>query len=245
MEGWELDPAQEGVLQDLAALGLTATEARLYRLLVAEGRPLTGYEAAKELGLSRANTYAALRRLERRGFVAQTTGGSRAPYQALPFDTIGARSVRALQERVARLDGALRQAPRESGTWVGDGWHVFLPEAEKLIRGSQRSLAVGAIARAVWPLAEPIRQAADRGLPMHFHCWNGCPPTGCGVCRAPATGASDDRLGATCVIVSDERSAVAVTATADRATVLVTTFPPVVMGLQALLVPASPVGHAQ
>ena len=233
MAGWEVDPAEEGVLRDLAALGLSATEARPYRLLAVEGRPLTGYEAAKELGLSRANTYAALRRLERRGFAAQTTGESRGPYQALPFDAIGARSVRALQERVARLDGALRQAPREGGTWVGDGWHVFFPEAEKLIRESQQSLAVGAMARAVWPLADPIRQAADRGLPLHFHCWNHCPPSGCGVCPAPAMASPDERLGPTCVMVSDE-----------RVTVLVTNFPPVVVGLQALMRPAIPRGTA-
>ena len=43
----------------LMSFGLTRQEARVYVLLLGEGA-LSGYEAAKRLGLSRSNAYAAL-----------------------------------------------------------------------------------------------------------------------------------------------------------------------------------------
>ena len=43
----------------LMSFGLTRQEARVYVLLLGEGA-LSGYEAAKRLGISRSNAYAAL-----------------------------------------------------------------------------------------------------------------------------------------------------------------------------------------
>ena len=50
----------------LMSFGLTRQEARVYVLLLGEGA-LSGYEAAKRLGISRSNAYAALAGLVDKG----------------------------------------------------------------------------------------------------------------------------------------------------------------------------------
>ena len=54
----------------LMSFGLTRQEARVYILLLGEGA-LSGYEAAKRLGISRSNAYAALA-----GLCGRRTGGA-------------------------------------------------------------------------------------------------------------------------------------------------------------------------
>lgn len=223
------------VVTDLQAFGLTAIEAQLYTLLATEGRALTGYEAAKELGVSRANAYAALRRLEQRGFVAKKAQETGAPYWALPFDTIAERSLRDMRERVQRLDTMLRPCVEPGGTWAGEGWNAFVPEGGKVIQQSQQSVAIGATAAAVRRLAEPLELAERRGVPLRFGCWDVCPPSGCGVCRAPTFLGPGPLPPGSCVVIGDERSAVAMNREGDHVSVVVTDFPPLVAGLLKLV----------
>ena len=54
------------IVERLMHFNLTRQEATLYLLLVKAGR-LTGYEAAKQTGISRSNTYTALAGLVEKG----------------------------------------------------------------------------------------------------------------------------------------------------------------------------------
>lgn len=228
-------PGRAQVVTDLQAFGLTAVEAQIYTLLATEGRALTGYEAAKELGISRANAYAALRRLEQRGFVAKKAQETGAPYWALPFDTIAERSLRDMRERVERLDALLQPCGEPGGTWAGEGWNAFLPECAKVIQQSQESVTIGATAAAVRRLADPLDEAEARGVPLRFGCWDGCPPSGCGVCRSPVFLKPGACSAGSCVVIGDERSAVAMNRDGEHVSVVVTDFPPLVAGLLKLV----------
>ena len=59
----------------LMSFGLTRQEARVYVLLLGEGA-LSGYEAAKRLGISRSNAYAALAGLVDKGGLYGRRAGS-------------------------------------------------------------------------------------------------------------------------------------------------------------------------
>jgi HTH-type transcriptional regulator, sugar sensing transcriptional regulator len=61
----------DGALSPLTKLGLTSQELALYYALLAGGS-LSGYEAAREAGISRANAYQALSSLAAKGFAHAT-----------------------------------------------------------------------------------------------------------------------------------------------------------------------------
>lgn len=79
----------EDVLLHLKNLGFTDLEAKCLHVL-AENGTQTGYEIAKQLGVSRSNVYSALQKLAEKGAVL-TSHGERALYQSVPIEEIGER----------------------------------------------------------------------------------------------------------------------------------------------------------
>src|SRR3990172_11793693 len=97
----------EDLIRSLGELGLVETEARAYLALATRG-PLSGYQVAKEFGLSRGNVYAVLKRLVEKG-AARQTADERYVAVALASFLDGRlatvdRSARLLQEKLPHLN---------------------------------------------------------------------------------------------------------------------------------------------
>lgn len=85
----------------LELFGLTRLEASLYAYLLAEGDK-NGYEAAKDLGLSRSNAYNSLASLAEKS-AAWTIEGSPVRYTAVPAAEFTENRIRCLERARAKL----------------------------------------------------------------------------------------------------------------------------------------------
>jgi sugar-specific transcriptional regulator TrmB len=86
------------VLLHLKNLGFTDLEAKCLQVL-AESGTRTGYEIAKQLGVSRSNVYSALQKLAEKGAVL-TSHGEPTVYQSVPIEEIGERIEAELQASI-------------------------------------------------------------------------------------------------------------------------------------------------
>ena len=92
----------------LMSFGLTRQEAGVYVLLLGEGA-LSGYEAAKRLGISRSNAYAALAGLVDKG-AAYMAEEQAVQYHAVSIKEFCANKVHYMEELSATLE---RQIPKQ------------------------------------------------------------------------------------------------------------------------------------
>lgn len=99
----------EDIHLHLKNLGFTDLEAKCLHVL-AECGTQTGYEIAKELGVSRSNVYSALQKLAEKGAVL-TSHGEPTHYQSVPIEEIGERveaelraSIRYVKEHMPKQD---------------------------------------------------------------------------------------------------------------------------------------------
>ncbi len=223
------------VVQDLRGLGFTEVEARAYVLLLHTVRSMTGYEVAKELGTSRANAYAALRRLQHKGYANVTVEGRAATYQALPFRAVAAATMASLRGRIDRLTIGLDTPDQAPHTFTGVGWDFFVVEGSRLIAGARRRLDLGATAQPIRRLADPLNAARARSVRTRYSCWDGCPPEGCGVCRRPLARPGPKGLRRPCVVVVDSRIGLSASDEDGKVSVVITEARPLVLGLQRLV----------
>ncbi|MBO5303526.1 MAG: TrmB family transcriptional regulator [Lachnospiraceae bacterium] len=89
------------LIEKLMCFGMTRQEATLY-LCLAQNGELTGYEAAKQTGISRSNAYNALAGLVDKG-AAYTVEGTAVKYHAIDIEEFCANKIRALEEMKSQL----------------------------------------------------------------------------------------------------------------------------------------------
>ncbi|MDA8198870.1 MAG: helix-turn-helix domain-containing protein [Thermaerobacter sp.] len=226
---------QPDVLDGLQHLGFSALEARIYAALAMTSAMETGYELAKQLGVSRSNVYAALATLARRGAVWQEPGRPGVRYRAVPFTTLAERARRELEAQVGRVSSRLYAGEARTGVWTGHGLPLFVAEARRLWRTARTSLMIGVSPVPIRAVLDDPACTADSDLSVRMVCWAGCAPPGCGICppAAAATAAPPGLHGTACVI-ADRSHAVVAYGAADDPAVLTTDALPLVAGLLAL-----------
>ena len=89
------------LIEALTCFGLTRQEATLYLCLSQNGE-LTGYEAAKQTGISRSNAYGALAGLVDKG-AAYTAEGTAVRYHTVSPEEFCSNKIRALEELKEQL----------------------------------------------------------------------------------------------------------------------------------------------
>jgi predicted transcriptional regulator len=232
------EPDRSTAAAELKGLGFTTLEAEVYAGLAMSGRPMSGYELAKELGASRSNVYAALHRLERAGAVLQQPHHTGNRYWAVEFSAVAERALGDLRARIARLSAWLAPGLPPGGVWMGQGIDAFAQEASLLVREAVDRVEIGAAPLPVARLMDALEARGPVSVARRFTCWAGCPSGGCGRCEDPLTGAAVvPALAGACCVVADGRRAVVTLADPEAATVLLTDFAPVVEGLRALMRP--------
>lgn len=151
------------ILESLTAFGLTRQESQLYLALVSEG-DLTGYEAAKQAGISRSNAYAGLTSLVAKG-AAYLLDGSVPRYSALEPETFFGHCIRALEEASAALVPLLpRRRTAPEGYLTVAGSQAVLDRMKTMVEGARLRLYFALPSALVAPLVPFLRQAAARGV---------------------------------------------------------------------------------
>lgn len=84
-------------VEHLLKFSLTRQEATIYQCLLAEGKT-TGYEIAKQLGISRSNAYNSLASLTEKGGAYMSTEGTTKKYLAVPVAEFCRNRIRSLEE---------------------------------------------------------------------------------------------------------------------------------------------------
>jgi sugar-specific transcriptional regulator TrmB len=147
---------------DLTPFGFTPTESRLYSTLLGLG-PSTGYAAASAAGLARANAYAALEGLVRRG-AALRTAGRPGRYRATAPQALLIQLAADQGERLERLSQALAdiRQPVEPITRVLEGARAVATVVQQIVARAERAVD-GVLAAELWQSTLPAwRRASAR-----------------------------------------------------------------------------------
>ncbi len=144
----------------LMAVGLTASEARVYLALLAHS-PATGYELAADSGVPRSAIYTVLRRIEEAG-LAQKVHPKPARYVPMaPRELPGMLGARYQQELV-RLESVLREVTAsgpERVTWTVTGYDAIMAEAARLVEGAKHAVHASLWRREALTLAGSFETA--------------------------------------------------------------------------------------
>lgn len=215
----------------LVTVGWTETEARVYLALV-ELSEATGYEIAKQTKLARANVYAALQRLERRGAVVR---GGRGVCRAVPFERIARRMVDDyvhLVDGVRERLGAMRPARRPCVFGQTHDVEAVFNLARGLLAGARREALVAPTPSEARPLAPAIAAAAERGVRLRTLCLAGCARP-CGACRGEIMRAARTLPAHTLLLTQDGTSALWADLAAEPPTAVYGDLPGLVRWLEA------------
>lgn len=102
---------EKGILDRLCLFGMTRQEANIYLCLYQNGG-LTGYEVAKQTGISRSNVYNSLAALTDRG-AAYLEEGSSSKYVVVPIEEFCDNKIRQLSEEKSYLLENFPTAPKQ------------------------------------------------------------------------------------------------------------------------------------
>ncbi|HET6655878.1 MAG TPA: helix-turn-helix domain-containing protein [Gammaproteobacteria bacterium] len=169
------------LLQDL---GFTDYEARAYISLVGAGER-NGYEVAKAAGMPRANVYAVLERLVERGAARRLDTPDGARYAAVKPAQLVRRLDKRHQRTLAAVDkalAALEVADESAPVFNLKSYKELIGQARAAIDGSASELLIGIQPTEAAALAEPLREARERGVVITTLCMEACEDE-CGGCQ--------------------------------------------------------------
>src|SRR5699024_3762015 len=168
----------------LKQLGFTDYEARAYVSLVgADSR--NGYEVAKAAGMPRANVYPVLERLVERGAARRLTTRKGKRYAAVRPAQLLEELERQHRRTLAAADTALATLEQAESTAPVDnlsGYNELLGTARATIDAAEHSLLVGIQPGEAAALADPLREARERGVAITTLCMEAC-DNECGGCQ--------------------------------------------------------------
>ena len=152
------------LIEGLTHFNLTKQEATLYVLLLKEGY-LTGYEAAKQTGISRSNTYTALAGLVDKGEAYVLEEGKVTRYTPVPPEEFCSNKIDRLKEI---KDKVLNQLPALKNDAEGyitiKGELEIINKLRNTVRQAEARIYVSANRRVMELLRKELTDALARGL---------------------------------------------------------------------------------
>ena len=152
------------LIEGLTHFNLTKQEATLYVLLLKEGY-LTGYEAAKQTGISRSNTYTALAGLVDKGAAYVLEEGKVTRYTPVPPEEFCSNKIDRLKEI---KDKVLNQLPALKNDAEGyitiKGELEIINKLKNTVRQAEARIYVSANRRVMELLRKELTDALARGL---------------------------------------------------------------------------------
>ena len=129
--------------------GLTRQEAIIYQQLVVSGE-CTGYEVAKEVGISRSNAYSSLTSLVEKGAVYLQSGNTNK-YMAVEVSEFCGNKIRSLENDKKDLENNLKVKEDAEGYVTICGYKNIYAKIENMLRDLQRGVSPDTIRRTYCP----------------------------------------------------------------------------------------------
>ena len=152
------------LIEGLTNFNLTKQEATLYVLLLKEGQ-LTGYEAAKQTGISRSNTYTALAGLVDKGAAYLLEEGKVTRYTPVPVAEF-------CSNKIERMQGIKEEILQQLPVWKSEvegyitikGEREIINKLKNTIRQAKARVYVSANTRVLNILKPELEAALAKGL---------------------------------------------------------------------------------
>lgn len=152
------------LIEGLTHFNLTKQEATLYVLLLKEGY-LTGYEAAKQTGISRSNTYTALAGLVEKGAAYVLEEGKVTRYTPVPPEEFCINKISRLQEIKTKVLSQLPALKSDAEGYITiKGELEIINKLKNTVRQAEARIYVSANKRVMELLKSELTDALNRGL---------------------------------------------------------------------------------
>ncbi|MGH8041311.1 MAG: TrmB family transcriptional regulator [Rudaea sp.] len=197
-------------MNTLQALGFTEYEARAYVTLL-EREECNGYELAKASGIPRANVYAVIEKLLRRGAARRLETADGPRYAAVPSAQM-LRGIELSQQRALVAAGkalARMVRPREPGAVFNLRGNELTAKLRQMIDAAEHTLLIAIQPAEAAQFADPLRMARERGVAITTLCLDACPHE-CGHCQGDIHRYQLARQGQArwLVLVADDRDVI-------------------------------------
>ena len=162
----------QSVIDQLSRLGFSHPEARAYLALLCKS-PCTGYEVAKNSGLSRGQIYETLVRLESAGAVQRTLDGK---YLALPFREFAHDKLATVREAIKEVEQALPQLSETRGeaALIVYGYANVILRALEIVQGAARNVFLACFPPELEKLGPELVAAKQRGVDVNVLSYGEC-----------------------------------------------------------------------
>lgn len=154
------------LLDQLAQIGFTEYEAKVYLALLAEN-PATGYQTSKRSGVPRSMVYETLSRLHRQGLVLEAVEGRATLYRPLPPQTFLDQHQSEHERLVTSLRVGLEELYKQVADdriWSIRGRNAALTYASQLIQRANSAVFLVLTDNDLRLLRDDILAACERGL---------------------------------------------------------------------------------
>ena len=152
------------LIEGLTNFNLTKQEATLYTLLLKAGQ-LTGYEAAKQTGISRSNTYTALAGLVDKGAAYVLEEGKVTRYTPVAAEEFCSNKISRLEEIKKEVLQQLPVLQNEAEGYITiKGAHEIINKLKNTVRQAQARIYVSAAPHLLELLKDELVEAVTRGL---------------------------------------------------------------------------------
>ena len=153
------------VLSGLVMFGLTRQEANIYLCLYQNGE-LTGYEVAKQTGISRSNVYSALAGMTDKG-AAYLAQGASSKYVAVPIEEFCKNKIRYLkQEQEYLLKNIPTMKEQEIGYITIEGYKNIWDKIINMIRSADKRIYISASYQTIEKLMKELQDAVNREIKL-------------------------------------------------------------------------------
>lgn len=152
-----------GLIERLVLFGLTRQEASIYLCLLQNGE-LTGYEAAKQTGISRSNVYGALAGLADQG-AAYLIEGASNKYVAVEPEEFCENRIRRLQEEKKYLIKNMPVVnPTEEGYITIEGCRHITDKIYHMLESASMRVYFSAAKKFILKFEKELTEAAQKGI---------------------------------------------------------------------------------
>lgn len=153
------------ILDRLILFGLTRQEATIYFCLHQNGE-LTGYEVAKQTGISRSNVYSALCGLADKG-AAYLVEGNSSKYTAVPVEEFCENKIRSLEkERCYLIHHIPDRKVQEIGYITIEGYQNIWDKITHMIEEASKRIYISASGDVIKQLQNELLQVIDKKIKL-------------------------------------------------------------------------------
>lgn len=156
---------ETGILEKLMEFGMTRQEAGIYVCLYKSGE-LTGYEAAKQTGISRSNVYSGLSELVGIG-AAYLIEGSPSKYVAVPVEEFCDNKIRTLlKEKEFLLKNMPVMKEASEGYITIEGASNIKNKIIAMLKKAEQRIYLSAPSGFIETMQEELREASERKIKL-------------------------------------------------------------------------------